>query len=215
MFRPFFLFYFDDIVWFVLVRCKKNAVLSTSIFKNKEYILQLKQHTSDCWNITRKKSIFGHRTFAWVWFWPSNSKTRNLWPSNFTNRVGLAITAVLPIFSPVLTATLDPAAMSPWWVGWGPHVNTLFSLIFLSLAASTASPRLDTERAHGLEGDTLAEHNVGGPRHCERGCCWERGEQEEKRERGQNRTRTKVPCLKIDFFHITVIVSCLALCLSP
>jgi len=39
----------------------------------------------------RKKSIFNHPILTSVWFWPSNSKTGYLWPSNYQNRSNLTI----------------------------------------------------------------------------------------------------------------------------
>ena len=39
----------------------------------------------------RKKFIFNHPILTSVWFWPSNSKTGYLWPSNYQNRSNLTI----------------------------------------------------------------------------------------------------------------------------
>ena len=70
-----------------------------------------------------KKSIFDHPTIARVWFWPLNSKTGYLRPSNYQNRSLLAIRRFC-------------RAVSLMWTprGGGAHLSAILSPLSLSLS---------------------------------------------------------------------------------
>ena len=77
----------------------------------------------------RVKSIFGHPTLASVWFWPLNSKTGYLRPSNYQNHSLLAI------------RRFCRAVLLTWTSrGGGAHLSVLphsFSLFSVSLFLSS------------------------------------------------------------------------------